>query len=299
MNLKKQISASKLPLVVVVGETASGKSDLGMKIAKEFKGEIIAADSRTVYKGMDIGTAKPTPQDQKQIPHHLLDVVEPSQQFTAADFKKLANQAIKDIRFRGKLPVMVGGTGLYVDSVIFDFNFAPKANQKIRSHLEKLGKEELRNKILEKGGVEVDLNNRRHMIRYLETGGTPKNNTKLIPNILLIGLRLPRQELRERINSRVERMFRAGLRKEIDDLVKKYGWDAPGMEGIIYKLFRQYKDKKISMGEVKRQFAQKDYLLAKRQRTWFKRNPNIKWFDNPNDALNYAREKLRCAKDGA
>lgn len=302
MNLKKLVSNSQLltspPLVVIVGETASGKSALGMEIAQEFNGEIIAADSRTVYRGMDVGTAKPTKDDQKRVPHHLIDVVAPNEQFTAGDFKRLANEAIQDIRSRGKLPVMVGGTGLYVDSVIFDFDFAPKGDPKLRLELEVLTSDELRRRVQELGATGIDMNNRRHMIRFLETGGTPKNNNQLINDVILVGLKLSKQELRRRIDLRVEQMFRAGLRKEVDELANRYGWDAPGMEGIIYKLFRSYKDKKISMSEVKRQFAQKDYLLAKRQRTWFKRNPHITWFDNHNEAVIYAREKLMHNKSG-
>jgi tRNA dimethylallyltransferase len=118
-------------LVVIVGTTASGKSQLAMQVAQERNGEIIAADSRTVYKGMDIGTAKPSLEDQKKVRHHLLDVVEPNQKFSAGDFQKLAQEAIKDIHSRGKLPIMVGGTGLYVDSILYDFNFRPANPQEL------------------------------------------------------------------------------------------------------------------------------------------------------------------------
>lgn len=121
------------PLVVITGPTASGKTSLAMEVAKLFNGEIICADSRTIYKGMDIGTAKPTKKEQAAIPHHIIDVVEPNQSFTVADFKELALKAIDDITKRGKLPIMVGGTGLYIDSVIFDYQFGPAGDAKKKS----------------------------------------------------------------------------------------------------------------------------------------------------------------------
>jgi tRNA dimethylallyltransferase len=133
--------AAKLPLVVIVGPTASGKSATAMRIAKEYGGEIICADSRTIYKGMDIGTAKPTAEDRRQVPHWGLDLVEPGQQFTAADFKEYANQKIYEIRQRGNLPILVGGTGLYVDGVIFNYRFG-KTNPELRKKLEQLSLDE-------------------------------------------------------------------------------------------------------------------------------------------------------------
>ena len=129
---------NKISIVVVVGETASGKSGLGMEIARRYSGEIIAADSRTVYKNFDIGTAKPSKEDQNIIPHHLLDVVDPNEVFNVSDFQEKALTAIEDINNRGRLPVMVGGTGLYIDSVIFNYKFAKAADPKQRAELAKL-----------------------------------------------------------------------------------------------------------------------------------------------------------------
>ncbi len=277
------------PLIAIVGETGSGKSGLAMSVAKQHNGEIIAADSRTVYKGFDIGTAKPTKQDQQQVPHHLLDVVEPNQKFSAGQFQRLANQAIDDIHSRNKLPILVGGTGLYVDSVIFDFDFAGSADEALRAELNSLNIEELKQRVLQKqqqtgeefGATTPELwKNKRHMIRFIEAGETPKNNQTLRQNTLVLGISRSKSEMRKRIEDRVEQMFRAGLRKEIDELVATYGWDNIAMSGIIYKLFKDYDDGKISMSQVKRQFVQKDLQYAKRQRTWFKRNPHIVWVES-------------------
>lgn len=273
------------PLVVIVGETASGKSGLGMEIARRHSGEIIAADSRTVYKYFDIGTAKPTKKDQAEIAHHLLDVVEPNAAFNAAQFKRLALRAIEDIHSRSHLPVMVGGTGLYIDSVIFDFEFAAKPDPQLRSNLSVFTTEELQNRAEQMGAVGINFKNRRHVIRFIETGGTPKQKLILRDNTLVLGLQRSKNELRKRIEDRVEQIFRAGLRKEIDWLVENYGWDNTAMSGVVYRLFKKYEDDEISMSEVKRMFVQKDLQYAKRQRTWFKRNPYIQWHKDQESAL--------------
>jgi len=275
------------PLVVIVGETASGKSSLAMEVARRFDGEIISADSRAVYKHMDVGSAKPSKVDQAEIPHHLIDIVEPNQRFSAAKFQKLAKQATSDIRERGRLPLLVGGTGLYVNSVIFDYKFRPKPKKGLRSALNKLTDEELRKRVVKAGGFEVDHKNRRHMVRFLEVGEAPKQSSTLIDNTIIVGVKRTRAELRQRIEKRVEQMFRAGLRKEVNDLVRDYGWENESMTGIVYRLFKEYDEGKISMSEVKRQFVLKDLQLAKRQRTWFKRNLHIHWFDEAESAMKY------------
>lgn len=264
------------PLVVIVGETASGKSDLGMYIAEKFNGEIIAADSRTVYKGMDIGTAKPSVADQEKVRHHLLDVVSPDERYTAAQFKEDANKCIEEIRARGHLPVMVGGTGLYIDSVIFDYDFAPEDQAK-RSDLDMLSLEELQ---LQAGvlGIEVtdvDFKNRRHLQRAVERGRAGKTNTTLRDNTLVIGTRRDRIELDKRIEDRIEAMIEAGFVDEVDRLLKRYGSGSEAMTGIGYKAFASYLKGEISLEDAKQQFIRNDKRLAKRQRTWFKRNKSI------------------------
>ncbi len=246
-NTKYEIrDTQQLPaLLVIVGETASGKSGLAMEAARKFNGELICADSRTVYKGMNVGTAKPSLQDQAEIPHHLLDVVEPDERFSAGMFKELALKAIDDIAARGKLPILVGGTGLYIDAVILDYQFDHKTKGELRE------------------------------------------------NTLVIGLKPNRTELRRRIEARVEQMFRAGLRKEVEELASKYGWDHWSMTGIGYREFKDYEDKKKSMTQVKQAIARNtQVILAKHQRTWFKRHIFIEWFEDPKLAVSRVEDWL-------
>ena len=282
------------PLVVIVGETASGKSSLAMSLAEELDGEIICADSRTIYKGMDVGTAKPSRQDQAKVPHHMLDVVLPDQPYSAADFKRGATQAIADIRRRGRLPIMVGGTGLYVDAVVFDYNFRVKYNDKIRVHLQGKTLEELRRLAADAGFTTLaNSSNKRHLMRVLESGeAQTADRQQMIENVVIIGLKLSRAELRSRLKARIEQMFKRGLRREVDELVKKYSWEHESLTGIGYREFEGYYMHEISMAQVKRNILQHTLSYAKRQRTWFKRNPDIVWFDNSQEAKKYVIQKV-------
>lgn len=245
------------PLIVIVGPTASGKTDLAIHLAKQFDGEIICADSRTVYKGLSIGTAKPTPEQRAHIPHHLLDVVAPCERFTVADFKRLAGRAIDDILGRGKVPIMAGGSGLYIDAVLYDYQFAPE-------------------------GAQRDPANPRHIKK-----GTALGRHALRENTLLLGLRMEREVLKDQVMRRVDEMVNTGLIDEVRWLLEQYpaskAADAPG-----YKAFRQYLDSKISLSEAKALFVQNDMQLAKRQLTWFKRNNSIHWIDNRGEAVELA-----------
>lgn len=282
------------PLIIIVGETGAGKSALAMDLARAHGGEIIAADSRTVYKGMDIGTAKPSAKDRAAIRHHLLDLVEPDQHFSVADFKRLALQAVADIRRRGKLPIMVGGTGLYVDAVVFDYGFRNKYNDKIRRELAKKSLAELRELASNEGFTTfANSSNKRHLIRVLESGQLPEDDRgRMIDNVVIIGLKLSRAELRRRLKARVELMFKRGLRREVEGLTKRYGWEHEALSGIGYREFEGYYLRELSMGEVKRNIFQHSLNYAKRQRSWFKRNPAIEWFDDPRPAERYVRGKL-------
>lgn len=282
------------PLLVVVGETASGKSALALEAAKRLNGEIICADARTIYEGMDIGTAKATTQEQADIPHHLIDAVRPDQPFSAAQFKQLANETIEEVAARGKLPILVGGTGLYVDAVAYDFQFRPPADPTERERLNAMSVEELQNEIIEKGlAMPENRQNKRHLTRTLETNGASAERHPLREHTLVVGLRLPREVLEERIRLRVDTMVVLGFVEEVRRLSEQYGWDAPGMNAPGYKAFRLYLEGTISLEEAKEKFVRNDLDLAKRQRTWFKRNQDIVWFDNRETALEYILERCK------
>src|SRR5581483_857278 len=198
-------------LVVILGPTASGKSDLAMKLAKKFAGEIIAADSRTVYRYMDIGTAKPSREEMLSVKHHLVDIIDPDHGLSAAEFKQLALKAIADIASRGKLPILVGGSGLYIDSVIFDYQFPAGARNELRVELETKPIEELVEMLREKDperAEEIDLKNPRRVIRAIETAGKPRTKSaELRPQTLVIGLTLNKNELQKRIIQRSKKML--------------------------------------------------------------------------------------------
>ena len=265
-------------LVAIVGETGSGKSAWAMELALANRGEIIAADSRTVYRAMDIGTAKPSSADRAEVPHHLLDVVNPDESFNVANFKRLATAAILDIQNRGKLPFLVGGTGLYVDAVLYDFDFREPADPKQRAELERLSVEELQSRIKDAGWeLPANKQNPRHLIRVLETGGAASVKKPLPPNTLVFGLSPDRDTLKKRLIKRTQQMINDGLVEETQQLAQKYGWKIEAMQTPAYTAIHQYLGKKISLDEAQRQIVQADLQLAKRQRTWFKRNSDIHW----------------------
>lgn len=273
------------PLAVIVGPTASGKSALALELAERYNGEIIAADSRTVYKGMDIGTAKPTLAEQKKVPHHLIDVTTPDKVFTAADFQAQANAAITDIQARGKLPILVGGSGLYIDGVIFDFAFLPPVDPDERDRLTKLSIEELQAEITAKGYPMPENNrNPRYLMRAIERKGAVMKRGDLHPNTLVIGLSPDIKVLKGRIIKRVNEMVEDGFVEEVKGLVKRYGWDAPGLLAPGYKAFRPYLEGTATLEQAKAQFVLNDLHFAKRQKSWFKRNAHIIWVSSRDDA---------------
>jgi tRNA dimethylallyltransferase len=281
-------------LVVIVGETASGKSALAIEVAKEFNGEIISADSWQVYKGFDIGTAKPTKLEQTEVKHHLVDIRQPQQSFSAALYKEMATKAINNVAKRNKLPVMVGGTGLYVDSVVYDFSFLPAGDPKQRSQLQALSIDELL-QLLAKKQIDltgIDLRNKRRLIRLLETAGQRPAKSATRENTLIIGIKLPRSQLRQRIEKRVTQMFKRGLRREVEVLAHRYGWEAEPMKGIGYAQFRPYFRAEQSLAQTRRKIVKATLELAKRQRTWFKRHREINWISSPADGLKMVKEFL-------
>lgn len=266
------------PLIVIVGPTASGKSAAALAAAKKYGAEIICADSRTVYKGMDIGTAKPTLAEQQAIPHHLLDIVEPNQEFSAADYKKRAVTATEDIIKRGKIPVLVGGTGLYIDSVLFDFQFNIKGNAIERQRLNNLSINELQQEIRALG-LELPANssNPRHLIRTIESGGAKPQKQQLRNNTLVIGISVNKEDLGNRITNRIEAMIVEGLELEAKKLFDTYGQDCVILQTIGYQEWLPFFNSAISHEQVVQNIATATRRYAKRQMTWFKRNKSIHW----------------------
>ncbi len=285
------------PLIVVVGPTASGKSALAMELAKQFYGEIICADSQTIRRDMNIGTAKPSQQDQTEVRHHLLDVIDPYEQFSAAEFKTLANKAIDDITSRGKMPIMVGGTGLYIDAVIFDFEFSNAADPELRKRLAKKSVEDLQTEIIKKGiTMPSNLQNPRHLIRSLESGGMVSQPRKLRPNTLLIGIDVSTEELSERIEVRVDQMLEDGFIDEVKAVINKYGYPPAYWDAIGYKVIAGRLDEHMSVPKDNEDLRQALIVAtrqyAKRQRTWFKRSQDIYWANDFTSARAWAENWL-------
>lgn len=275
--------SSSTPLIAIVGETASGKTAAAVELALKVNGEIICADSRTVYKQMDIGTAKPTQEEQAMVKHHLINVIYPNQKFSAAEFKRLAEKCIQEIIAREKIPILVGGTGLYIDAVLYNFQFNSKPDEIYRAQLSQMSDDELTTILHTKNIDTSKLNtkNRRHVIRAIERQSAVPHNTTLRDNAVVLGLRLDREVLKKRVAERVEQMFEAGFLQEVKTLAEAYGWENEAMSGIGYRVARDYFLGNASEAEVKAAFVQRDLSLAKRQRTWFKRSKDIVWFDNP------------------
>lgn len=287
-----QLSTNNHPLIAIVGETASGKTSVAIKIAKKVDGEILCADSRTIYKQMNIGTAKPTEAEQDGVPHHMLDLVEPSERFTVVQFQGLAQKCIADIKKRDKVPIIVGGSGLYIDSVLYNFQFPKSGSVYSKEALEQMDDVKLTS-LLNEHSLQTDtLNtkNKRHVVNALLRMGESGSRSQLQNNTAVFGLKLDTETLKQRITKRVEQMFKDGFIDEVRDISDVYGWDNESMTGIGYRLARGFLEGTSSIDEVKQAFINRDLSLAKRQRTWFKRNVDIKWFDDPEDLISKAVE---------
>lgn len=262
-------------ILVIVGPTASGKSELAVRLAKKFNGEIISADSRQVYKGLNIGTGKITKKEKRGVPHYLLDVANPKKRFSVSDFKKLAEKNIRYIERKNKLPIIVGGTGFYIDALTGKIHLPEvPPNKLLRRKLDKLNNEELFKILKQKDprrAKNIDKHNKVRLVRALEIvealGNVPTTNNRLptTDNFIYIGLKP--DNLDEKIEKRVKKMFRQGLLKEIKKLKKL---------GITDKRFRELGFEYWNPTEASVTLGSKQY--AKRQMTWFKRNEKIKWY---------------------
>lgn len=286
----------KQDLIVILGPTAVGKTDLSIALAQRLRTEIISGDSMLVYQGMDIGTAKPSPAEQAGVIHHLIDILEPSSPFSVTDFLERAKERIEVLNARGLVPILAGGTGLYVKSLLegYQFNKTP-GDDSYRRCLEALakdrGKEYVHQMLAEadaEAAARLHVNDFRRVIRALEVrhlGGESISREKLPADGLaydaeVIGLTMERAALYDRINKRVERMFAQGLVKEVEALRQNGARkDAQAMKGIGYKEVIDYLDGKVSLDETMNEIKKATRHFAKRQLTWFRKMPYIQWYE--------------------
>lgn len=271
----------------IVGPTASGKTELSLKAAELFDGEIICADSQTVYKDLNIGTAKPSHEEQKRVPHHMIDILEPKQVCTAAFFSDRAKKIISEITARGKLPIIVGGSGLYVDSLLYNYSHIPP-NYALRQQWSEATIEQLQAE-LKKQLIPLPENhqNKRHLLLALERKGARPTAQPIPDDIVMIGILPDKEVLVERINRRVDLMFANGFLDEVEYCMKKYSMTSDDFDAIGYKIVAQYFEGSVTLDDAKERFKMCDRRYAKRQMTWFKRNKKIQWFTSGEEAFAY------------
>ena len=286
----------KKTVVVICGPTASGKTSLGIKIANDINGEIISADSMQIYKDMNIGTAKPTKEEQSMAKHYLIDFVPPDKRYSVADFKNDATKTIKEIFKNGKTPIVVGGTGLYINSLVYniDYNSEGEADLEYRNELEKKDITELyeiAKKIDDEALNKISPNDKKRIMRIIEIyHSTGKTKTELEKESIkkneydykIFVLNWERQKLYERINLRVDMMINDGLINEVQDLLKKYDNFPTAFQGLGYKEVKEYLDGKLTKEDMIEKIKQESRRYAKRQITWFKRYKNAIWLDGEN-----------------
>jgi len=286
------------PLVILVGPTAVGKTAASIGLAKALNGEIISGDSMQIFKGLDIGTAKISQSEMDGVVHHLIDIKEPWESFSAAEFKRLADEAIADIHSRGKLPIIVGGTGFYINSVLYEYHFGEAETDEayraqLQQYLELYGNEALWQLLLEKDPVSAERlhsNDTKRVMRALEvlhvTGipASERQNTvdrqTMRYDAVYIALNLPREILYQRINHRVEQMMAEGLEQEVRNaLAQGVPQDALSMTSLGYRQMIQYFNGEISLERAVELIQRDTRHFAKRQLTWFRHDPNIQWVD--------------------
>lgn len=298
---------AKQKLLVIIGPTAVGKTKLSIELAHRFNAEIISGDSMQIYRGMDIGTAKIKKDEMEGIPHHLIDIKEPYENFSVAEFQHLVRAKIKEIAEKGKLPMIVGGTGLYIQSVIYDYRFADvpgdeALRRKLEERANEIGNEALHKELMEKAPVSaahIHPNNRRRVIRALEifhlTGGKTMHDfqinqqPELMYQTALIGLTMEREKLYERINQRVDLMMKQGLLEEVKSLHSQGLRDCQSIQAIGYKEIYEYLDGKISLEQAVENLKQNSRRYAKRQLTWFRNKMDVQWF-NMTDVTNLSKK---------
>lgn len=300
MNIDKLITQhlkacppEKIPLIVVVGPTASGKTRLSICLSHKFNGEVISADSRQVYKKMDIGTDKISPIQMQGVPHHLLDVVEPHENFSLAQYVDVANHAVKEIYQRGKIPFLVGGTGLYINAITQNYDL-PRIppNIQLREKYETVAQKEGNNAVHDylasidpESAAKIHPNNLRYLIRAIEVYEALKQSKEKFTvkessyHTLKLAINWPRELLYSRINKRVEEQVENGIITELKELLKICPREASSMSSLGYKEYFPYLDGEISLEEAVKQLQQNTRNYAKRQLTWFRKDPEIHWLE--------------------
>ena len=285
----------KPKVIVIAGPTASGKTSTSIKIAKELNGEIISADSMQVYKEMNIGTAKPSMEERDGVMHYLMDIVSPDELYNVTMYKKMAEEAIEEILAKGKVPIIVGGTGLYISTLINGIEFSEvQEDTEYRNEMQALaeskGPNYLHDMLREVDPVaadSIDMNNIRRVIRALEiykvTGKTKtqldeesRKETKY--DYMVYGIETPREKLYDRINLRVDKMLEEGLIEEVKSLLEKYELSKTALQGLGYKEVKAYLEEQISYEEMVEVLKMETRRYAKRQLTWFRREDKIKWY---------------------
>ena len=288
----------KPKVVVIVGPTASGKTALSIELAKRIGGEIISSDSMQIYKDMNIGTAKVTKEEMQGIKHYLIDFVPPNQRYTVSDFKKDATRAIKEILREAKIPIVVGGTGLYVNSLIYGIEYQDmQFDEEYRNKLMKIAETEegLNNlweqaqKIDPESMKKISKKDKKRIVRVLEiykSTGKTKTEQEILSrkkeieyDFKIFGISMDREQLYERINKRVDIMINQGLEKEVRNLLEKYSEFPTAMQGLGYKEVVEYFNGILTRGEMIDKIKQESRRYAKRQLTWFRRNKEIIWLD--------------------
>ena len=301
-------------LVAIVGPTAVGKSALALRLAQVFGGEIVNADSRQVYRLLDIGTAKPSQKDQQRVPHHLIDVVNPDQEFSLALYQQRAYEAIQGIHQRGRLPFLVGGSGLYIWTVVEGLRVPQvppnwQRRRELESQAAANGGEALYHRLQEvdpKAAARIDRRNLRRVIRALEvweTTGLPFSSLqhKMPPPFcsLIIGLTTERADLYRRIDERVDPMIQKGLVEEVRSLLARgYGLNLPALSGLGYRQIGRYLQGELDLNEAVRQIKVETHRFARQQYAWFRlKDPRIRWFDVRGDIEEDITQLIRDAKD--
>lgn len=295
------MECKKPKVIVICGPTGAGKTALSIELAKRINGEIVSSDSMQIYKDMDIGTAKPTKEETKDIKHYLIDFVSPDQRYSVAEFKKDAENAIEEILAKGKTPIIVGGTGLYVDSLIYGIQYQDiELDENYRNELEEIAKKQGLEKLYEQAQKidpeamkKISPNDKKRIIRVLEIyKATGKNKTEqeiesrkneVKYDYKVFAINMDREKLYDRINKRVDIMLEQGLIQEVQSLVKKYNEFPTAMQGLGYKEVVQYLKNEISYDEMVDKIKMETRRYAKRQITWFKKNKQTIWIDGQKD----------------